>query len=64
MLMNKHCRYIRGNERKYLNEEFKGGIKPIAKYLECMQKHTPKVLVAVNIDGFGKKHKSFKSNCM
>ena len=49
-----HCRYIRGNERQELKDEFKGGIKPLVKYLECVDKHTPEELIAGNIDGFGK----------
>ena len=54
-----HSRYIRAEERKELKEEFKGGIKPLTKYLEVVKKHTPEELVSGNIDGFGKNSRVY-----
>ena len=50
-----HARHVSGEEREQLKEQFKGGIKPLTKYLDAMDKTSAEVRVSGNVDGIGKK---------
>ena len=54
-----HARHVSGEEREQLKEQFKGGIKPLTKYLDAMDKTSAEVLVSGNVDGIGKNSRVF-----
>ena len=52
-------RPIKGEARDQLKNQFKGGIKPMAHYLEQLQKLPTEYLVSGNRDGLGKNSRVF-----
>ena len=58
-LNEQHARHIIGEERESLKDQFKGGIKPLTKYLDNMDKASAEVLVSGNVDGIGKNSRVY-----
>ena len=52
-------RPIKGKDREKLKQEFKGGIKPLALYLQQFQQLPAEYLVSGNRDGLGKNSRVF-----